>query len=83
MRKRLSLCLIQQRSVCSDCLALTKLTRMREPNCLYGEKLARLKVSATLKIAIFPFADKRKANPLVKNLRHGFLVERVEKRMRY
>ena len=78
MRKRLSLCLIQQRSMCSDCLALTKLTRMREPNCLYGEKLARLKVSATLKIAIFPFADKTgKANPLVKNLRHGFLVERV------
>ena len=50
---------------------------MREPTCLYGEKFARLKVSATLEIAIFPFANKRKANPLVKNVRHGFLVERV------
>ena len=55
---------------------------MSEPNCLYGEKFARLKISATLKIAIFPFANKRKTNALVKNLRHGFLVERVEKRMR-
>ena len=82
MRKRLSLCLIQQRSVCSDCLALTELTRMSKPNCLYGEKFARLKISATLKIAIFPFANKRKTNALVKNLRHGVLVERVEKRMR-
>ena len=27
---------------CSDCLALTKLTRPGEPKCLYGEKLARL-----------------------------------------
>ena len=44
MRKSLSLCSIQQRSVCSaDCLALTELTRTSEPNCLYGEKLARLK----------------------------------------
>ena len=44
MRKSLSLCPIQQRSVCSaDCLALTELTRTSEPNCLYGQKLARLK----------------------------------------
>ena len=28
------------------------------------------------------FANKRKTNALVKNLRHGFLVERVEKQMR-
>ena len=28
--------------VCSDCLALTELTRLGEPKCLYGEKLARL-----------------------------------------
>ena len=27
---------------CSDCLALTELTRLGEPKCLYGEKLARL-----------------------------------------
>jgi len=27
---------------CSECLALTKLTRLGEPKCLYGEKLARL-----------------------------------------
>ena len=27
---------------CSECLALTKLTRIGEPKCLYGEKLARL-----------------------------------------
>ena len=27
---------------CSDCLALTVLTRLDEPKCLYGEKLARL-----------------------------------------
>ena len=27
---------------CSDFLALTKLTRLGEPKCLYGEKLARL-----------------------------------------
>ena len=27
---------------CSDRLALTKLTRLGEPKCLYGEKLARL-----------------------------------------
>ena len=26
----------------SDCLALTELTRLDEPKCLYGEKLARL-----------------------------------------
>ena len=25
---------------CSDCLALTKLTRLGESKCLYGEKLA-------------------------------------------
>ena len=44
MRKSLSLCPIQQRSLCcADCLALTELTRTSEPNCLYGEKLARLK----------------------------------------
>ena len=29
-------------SACSDCLALTELTRLGEPKCLYGEKLARL-----------------------------------------
>ena len=28
--------------VCSDCLALTELTRLGELKCLYGEKLARL-----------------------------------------
>ena len=27
---------------CSDCLALTELTRLGEPKCLFGEKLARL-----------------------------------------
>ena len=27
---------------CSDCLALTELTRLGEPRCLYGEKLAQL-----------------------------------------
>jgi len=27
---------------CSDCLALTELTRLGEPKCLYGEKLAQL-----------------------------------------
>jgi len=27
---------------CSDCLALTELTRLGEPKCLYGEKLTRL-----------------------------------------
>ena len=27
---------------CSDCLALTKLTRLGEPKCFYGEMLARL-----------------------------------------
>ena len=27
---------------CSDCLALTELTRLGESKCLYGEKLARL-----------------------------------------
>ena len=27
---------------CSDCLALTELTRLGGPKCLYGEKLARL-----------------------------------------
>ena len=27
---------------CSDRLALTELTRLGEPKCLYGEKLARL-----------------------------------------
>ena len=27
---------------CSDCLTLTELTRLGEPKCLYGEKLARL-----------------------------------------
>ena len=27
---------------CSDCLALTELTRLGEPKCLNGEKLARL-----------------------------------------
>ena len=27
---------------CSECLALTKLTLLGEPKCLYGEKLARL-----------------------------------------
>ena len=26
---------------CSDCQPLTKLTRLGEPNCFYGEKLAR------------------------------------------
>ena len=29
-------------SACSDCLALTKLTRLGEPKCFYEEKLARL-----------------------------------------
>ena len=28
---------------CSDCLALTELTRLGEPKCLYGEKLAWLR----------------------------------------
>ena len=27
---------------CSDCLALMELTRLGEPKCLYGEKLAQL-----------------------------------------
>ena len=27
---------------CSDCLALTELTRLGKPKCLYGEKLAQL-----------------------------------------
>ena len=27
---------------CSDCLALTELTRLGEPKCSYREKLARL-----------------------------------------
>ena len=27
---------------CSDCLALTELTQLGEPKCLYGEKLAQL-----------------------------------------
>ena len=27
---------------CSDCLALMELTRLGEPKCLYGEKLALL-----------------------------------------
>ena len=27
---------------CSDCLTLTELTRLGEPKCLYGEKLARV-----------------------------------------
>ena len=27
---------------CSDCFVLTKLTRLGEPNCSQGEKLARL-----------------------------------------
>ena len=27
---------------CSECLALTELTRLGKPECLYGEKLARL-----------------------------------------
>ena len=27
---------------CSDCLALTELTPLGEPKCLYGEKLVRL-----------------------------------------
>ena len=27
---------------CSDCLALTELSWLGEPKCLYGEKLARL-----------------------------------------
>ena len=29
-------------SACSDCLALTKLTRLGEPKCFYEEKLVRL-----------------------------------------
>ena len=35
--------IVQNRArACSNCLALTKLTRLGEPRCFYGEKLARL-----------------------------------------
>ena len=33
---------------CSDCLALTELTRLGEPKCLYEEKLTRLGGYVTL-----------------------------------
>jgi len=33
---------VNRACVCSDCLVLTELTRLGEPKCLYGEKLARL-----------------------------------------
>ena len=34
---------------CSDCLALTKLTRLGEPKCFYGEQLARLRDDLIIK----------------------------------